>query len=419
MSARDPQHLEDRRRHGSQRLRGDQRRRGEWSGIGPVDAWGTRRRSTLLPELTLVHADLHNHTLLSDGAGDPADAFASMRREGLDVAAITDHLTVGPTVLGRLGLAGKGSLDRAGWAQLAELADAANDEGTFVALRGFEWSHRRLGHVSVWDSTGLARPCPDDESLPALWQWLLTSGDARHALAGFNHPGGRGTARFGGFHFEQALVERMVGLELFNKADDYLFEGAGQEGSPLVDCLARGWRPALLGVSDEHGSAWGAPEGKGRSGLWVSELSRWGVREALLSRRTFATRAKGLRLAVTVGGVPMGDVLRHSRGDVEIDVDVDMGPGSAGRPLSIQVLRPAERMPAVAAAVDAHVPGPEERPVRLHVELDAGEGAWAVVRVSDPSQPADPRADAQYARLGRTVAYASPVWLDAGPPTVS
>jgi predicted metal-dependent phosphoesterase TrpH len=48
-------------------------------------------RSRLVPGPFLAHADLHNHTRLSDGRGDPAAAFPALRAAVLDVAAITDH----------------------------------------------------------------------------------------------------------------------------------------------------------------------------------------------------------------------------------------------------------------------------------------------------------------------------------------
>ena len=63
--------------------------------LGPAtDAYGTSRASRLDRTRLLVHADMHNHTLFSDGDGHAADAFASMRSYGLDVAALTDHSTV-------------------------------------------------------------------------------------------------------------------------------------------------------------------------------------------------------------------------------------------------------------------------------------------------------------------------------------
>lgn len=387
--------------------------------ISPDDAYGTRRSSPLLPGVALAHADLHNHTLLSDGAGDPADAFASMRRSGLDIAAITDHaeLITGVARLLPAGVSRRvGGLDDAGWGQVAQLAEEADERGGFVAIRGFEWSHPVLGHVSVWGTERFTNPLATlGRSVVPLYEWLSRRDGGADGLTGFNHPGGRGTSRFSGFRFHPGAAERMVSLEMFNKTDDYLYQDTekGQD-SALVACLAAGWRPGLLGASDEHGDSWGEPEGKGRAGLFVRELSRAGVREALLARRSFATRVKGLRFAATLGGVPMGGSLRHRRGPVEVLVDVDLGSGSKGRPLSVQVLRPASGMPVLAAVVDVEVPGPDDGPVCFEVDLDVDDGDWAVVRLSDPARPADRRARGDYDRLGEALAYASPVWLDAG-----
>ena len=114
---------------------------------------GAARRSRICPGTVLVHADLHNHTLLSDGAGDPEAAFPSMRDAGLDVAALTDHAIRGATVEGT----GRGGtpwigLDRAGWRRTGKLADTYDRPGEFTAIRGFEWSHPQLGHVNAWFS---------------------------------------------------------------------------------------------------------------------------------------------------------------------------------------------------------------------------------------------------------------------------
>jgi hypothetical protein len=63
--------------------------------VGPSDAYGTTRESRLFPGSFVVHTDMHNHTLLSDGAGDPERAYGSMRDAGLDVACLTDHTVTG------------------------------------------------------------------------------------------------------------------------------------------------------------------------------------------------------------------------------------------------------------------------------------------------------------------------------------
>ncbi|HYY81308.1 MAG TPA: CehA/McbA family metallohydrolase [Actinomycetes bacterium] len=376
-----------------------------------TDAWGTSRRSRLFPGPFLVHADLHNHTRLSDGRGDPARAFASMRAAGLDVAAITDHSRWAGLFLG-LPLAPPWTgIDRRAWARTAALADQADEPGRFVALRGFEWSHGSQGHVSVWASRRWTEPLRTfGPGMAPLWRWL--EGAGADGLVGFNHPGMGGRRRFGRFGYRPAMAERLVSMEIFNKTLDYLFQGTDRrEPSPLLQCLDAGWRVGLLGVTDEHGDDWGVPEGKGRAGLYVHELSRAGVLEALAARRVFASRAKGLRLDAAVEGVRMGGAVHLERvRPLRVEVDLDRGPAWPGRPLSVQVLRPGAGMPTLAAAVEV-VPGGPGGPAAFEVEVDPAAGDWLVLRVSDPAGPADPRARGPWAELGYGLAYSSPFWL--------
>jgi hypothetical protein len=88
-------------------------------------------------------------------------------------------------------------------------------------------------------------------------------------------------------------------------------------------------------VTDEHGADWGCPGGKGRTGLYVRELTRHGVTQALAARRFFASRVKGLRLdaALTSSGASGGDAperrarmgatLAHAAGPALVEVDLD------------------------------------------------------------------------------------------------
>jgi hypothetical protein len=374
------------------------------------DAWGTSRQSRLFPGPWLVHADLHNHTTLSDGSGDPGDAFASMRAAGVDVAALTDHSRWASITFGLMGLPGTAGIDRGDWETTRRLAEEANDSGEFVAMRGFEWSSATHGHANVWGSerftdplrTGLVRIGP-------FWRWLDRKG--RDSLAGFNHAGSS-ALRFGRFRYYPGVAERVVSFEIFNKLDDHLLVGT-ERGRPstLVECLDAGWKVGLLGVSDEHGANWGVPEGKGRAGLYVRELTRAGVFEALAARRFFASRVKGLRLDAALNGTRMGRTVPHRGGPARITLDLDKA-GWTGRQLGVQVLRPGKGMPTLAAAVDVRVPGPDEPVVAFDVDLDPAAGAWVVLRVTDPAGPVDPRATGEWAGLGRAIAYSSPFWLD-------
>ena len=393
---------------------------------------GALRTSRISSGTTLVHADLHNHTLLSDGDGNPEDAFVSMRAAGLDVAALTDHATLSDHLLGDpltaampAGYSQLGGLTREGWERTGVLADGADRPGAFTAMRGFEWSEPTLGHVNVW-FTDEWTDVVDVGQMGPLYRWLarqtnlvgLGDGGAE-GIAGFNHPG-REPGRFDEFRFDRTVADRMVSLEMFNRRDDYLFEGyADGRTSPLVACLDAGWRTGLSGVTDEHGTDWGFPEGKGRTGLWVTEHSRRGVLAAMRARRFFATRTSGLRVDATaeivgrspaVAPVRMGGVLTMRRADVRFAVDVDRGADWAGKPLTVQVLRPGAQVPDVVDVVDT-VAG---EVARFTLSLDAADGDWVALRISDPSQPNRTPGPDGHACNDLGVAYASPWWIEPG-----
>jgi hypothetical protein len=374
---------------------------------------GAARSSRISRGTLLVHADLHNHTLLSDGVGAPEAAFPAMRDAGLDVAALTDHAIRGAAVEGT-GAGGTPwiGLDRAGWRRTGEFADAYDRPGEFTAIRGFEWSHPQLGHVNAWftdDFTDVAT----HGAMGELYAWLTRVGrrngvPTAAGLAGFNHPG-REDGRFADFRYLAAAAEQMVSLEMFNRTDDYLFQGvAAGATSPLVACLDAGWRTGLLGVSDEHSANWGLRPGTGRTGLWVAEHSRAGVAEALRARRFFATRVAGLRVDATAGGVRMGSVLRHRQGPVHFVLDLDRGPSWMGRALQVQVLRPGTPVPVVADIIEVRCGDL----ARFTVPMSIEEGTWTVLRVADPDTHGPTHGPPNHPANNHALAYTSPWFLE-------
>ena len=365
------------------------------------------RRSRLSEGTFCAHGDLHNHTLLSDGDGDPADAYGSLRAAGLDVAALTAHAHAGG--------ASVHGLDEEAWRRTGVYADAADTPGAFAAIRGFEWTEPYLGHINVWLSSHYSDVVALGDMAP-FFAWLTRDphnglGGGADGLAGFNHPG-RERGCFEEFRYFPAVHDRVVSLEIFNRREDYLFEGhADGRPSPLIQCLAAGWRPGLSGVSDEHGADWGFVAGKGRTGLWLRELTRRGVMEALRARRFFATRESGLRLDATLDGTRMGGAVRvtGAAGSVTVAVDIDRGPAWHGMPVEVQVLRPGPAVPQVV-----HVqPTRLGEVCRFRMGLDAREGGWMVLRVADPSRPNEQPGPPGHPANVRALAYTSPWWLEA------
>jgi hypothetical protein len=387
-------------------------------------------RATHLREyrgLTVVQGDLHNHTFLSDGEGDPAGAFGAMRAAAVDVAALTDHATMaqGVPTCGdchtiREPLTGDGStpnhllgINEASWQRLRALADDAHVDGRYVALRGFEWSSPTLGHMNVWFSERYTDPAhtvglEETTGMRLFYDWLdrdpatpaLEGGS--DGIAGFNHPG-REAGRFGQFVYDAGIAERVVSIEVFNRGEDYLFEGvADGRVSPIAQCLNAGWTVGLIGVSDHHGSGWGSQPEKGRAGLWVRQLTRAGVREAMLARRFFATVEPGLRLAATANGAPMGSgAPRDPRRPAEIVLDLEGASAAPGR-LNVQVLGAGEPLPSILA--EFTLPGEGRHKLRVHT----GDSPWVLLRVSDLDGHDERAAGTPYDAFGRAIAYTSP-----------
>jgi hypothetical protein len=352
------------------------------------------RTSRISRGTTLVHADLHNHTLLSDGMGEPELAFESMRTAGLDVAALTDHATDSAFT----------GVTAAKWGQLGKLADQANRPGAYTTLRGFEWSHNHIGHINIWYTDEYADLAVAGDTT-ALYQWLL----ATDGVAAFNHPG-RQREMFGDFAYDARLARHMVGLEMFNNGDEYVFGGWPKHPSPLVACLNAGWRTGLTGTPDEHGQDWGQDDDKGRTGLWVTANTRDGVLAAMRARRFFASRLKDLRLDATANGVRMGGRLPLAKGDVTFRLDFDGGPELAGRPLCLQVLRPGPTTPEVAAMLEVQT----GQVTSVVVPVDVADGDWVTLRLSDPTRDNETPGPIGHPCNDYGLAYSSPWWLTGG-----
>lgn len=389
------------------------------------------RRSRLVDDSRLVYADLHNHSMLSDGLGDPEQAFALMRAAGLDVAALTDHASIPHHRIEDLGLEhypdadalaiarlGPRGIDEAAWLRTALIADAHDVPGEFTAIRGFEWTEPWLGHVNVWFS-GDYLPVTTPGQVHGLHEWL--SHHEPDAIFGYNHPG-REPGRMHEYEAPDAaylvdadttsLTSRMVALELFNRTFDFLFEGV-RDGlaSPIVSCLDAGWRPGFIGSSDEHGRHYGLV-GRGRTGLWVREHSREGVRDALLDRRTFATREAGLRLDATLDGVRMGrEIPAATRHELQVDV---ADPAYDGKQLDVQVLiGDGAGQPVLAGG------GPITCGQVADFEIAlAPETPWAFVRIADPAQANTTPGRAGHPANSRALAYGSPWWFGGLPQRV-
>jgi hypothetical protein len=266
-----------------------------------------RRRLQVEPPLLDAKSDykpyntyfgyLHAHSELSDGEGDPVEAYTyAYGVGGLDFFALTDH--------GEL-------LDPWPWAneweELVNAAEALYQPGTYVTLWGFEWSNPILGHINVLNTPDYTSSI-SDFLITDLYDWLS---DRPEGFGRFNHPGDYDDLFTEFLHMElyPEAVPQMVGIETWNgndSFDQYYYDGGWvSEYSYWDEGNLLGWYLGALGGQDNHRRGWGLLNDF-RIAVLAEELTREHIVAAYLNRRFYATEDKDLYLDLRCRGYPMG-----------------------------------------------------------------------------------------------------------------
>ncbi len=225
----------------------------------------TAEAGALADGMNLYRGNLHSHTVYSigEGEGTPAEAFTWARDTiGLDFYAITDHAEF---------------LNPLTWWATGVQANRFNNDGGFVAMRGFEWSNPYFGHSVVLGTSSYTNAILNPTfDLFALWV------DANNAMAQFNHPG-REAGAFDSFAYDSAIVDNFYGLETGNKevgAND------GEYYSWYVKALDAGWKVAPVENQDNHAPALNSTH---RTVIVSPTLTRASLMDALKARRVYGS----------------------------------------------------------------------------------------------------------------------------------
>jgi hypothetical protein len=365
---------------------------------------------------------IHEHTAYSDGQPGtrPADAFAAVRQRGSSFMVSTEHsdtfhlpIVTNPDCIGPA-LPQCVSSDQEEpanslrkWDAIREQTDAATD-GSFVGVRGFEWTNDRHGHINVLFSTNNTNAKIDGgyASMDTFWDWLtrpVASGGGADALATFNHPGRRELGELvpGGFispftpdeevdgsdwdafRYVPAADHQMAGMELFNGGSDYGDADAVHPAGSYGEALDKGWHVGAVGAEDTHDDTWGAPERR-KTVLLSESLERAALKEAFAARRFYAIRQQGLRIGFTADGQPMGSRLQKAAG---APIDFTAGGVAPDSQLELVTSGGAVVARGTGTLSTTRPASPEER--------------WYFLRVRDPQ--------------GQSIAYSSPVWSELNP----
>lgn len=218
--------------------------------------------------------DLHAHTSYSDGSQEPQDAFAYARDvAGLDIMVVTDHLEQ---------LYWVPPVNR--WGECKSQADAAYAPGTFLADCGYEYGSGFI--MPTFQSTGHNNVFFADSLFPAVQtdfhDFYNSLAACASCIGQFNHPGSEPTQTWNNFEYNIAADDR---ISLFE------FNGGGATWVLFLEALDAGWHVSPMLNQDNHSANWGTANDE-RSGLYMADLTRVAMHDAMSARRTFMTEDK-------------------------------------------------------------------------------------------------------------------------------
>jgi hypothetical protein len=259
---------------------------------------------------TLLWADLHGHSGLSDGTGTPDDYFEYARDvAALDVIALTDHDHWGMRFL---------DATPELWQRIRHATQRFHRPGAFVTLLGYEWTSWLQGHRHVLYFSDPSDPTAGIlSSLDPRYQtpdqlWSALSG--RPALTFAHHSAGGPVSTNWRFAPPPELepITEVASIHGSSEAPD----SPGPIYSPVPgnyvrDALELGYRFGFIGSGDSHDGhpgLGGLATGDGAAGLAAivgAERTRASVLAALRARRTYATNGPRIYLAVRLEGTSL------------------------------------------------------------------------------------------------------------------
>lgn len=263
----------------------------------------------------LFWGDLHTHTALSDGNGQPEDHF-EIAKSHLDFWAMADHAYDEEVFSLDYRKSGQGrQLLNEQWGHVQQLCRAHEDPGRFVPLLGYEWTNFRYGHHNVY-YLDYDQPIRMPATLPALYAAL----ENVDALVIPHHPGYPVgiCGKDWDFHDERlspfveiyslhGSSETPEGVRPLLTPGSWMGPG-GAEGCVQAG-LARGHKLGIIASSDSHGDHPGAYD-LGLVAAYAEDLTRQRLWESFRNRRVYAVTGDRIQLDFSINGRPMGSTVR-------------------------------------------------------------------------------------------------------------
>jgi hypothetical protein len=227
------------------------------------------------------------------------------------------------------------------WQSIRDAVGAHHEPGRFVTLLGYEWTNWLHGHrhVLYFDDalTGEVYSFMDPRYQTPSQLWDALRGQLAMTFA--HHSAGGPISTNWSYPPDPVLepITEVTSVHGSSEAADSpsaIYNPV--PGNFVRDALDHGYRFGFIGSGDSHDGHPGlahiaSPTGGGLAAIFVEELSRKSVLDALRSRRTYATNGARNWLEVSIDGHPMGSTL-VGRGAMDSDA-------ASGTPAKTQTLR--------------------------------------------------------------------------------
>lgn len=320
-----------------------------------VDGEALEQSRESLATMNVYLGSFHGHSAASDGSGSPAQVFNWAKSGGaFDFYILTDHAEL---------------LSNTEWSTNATLADQYNQDGVFVAMRGFEYSNPFNGHANVFGTSGKKAWFLSANS--TFYNWV----NANDGIGQFNHPGDSGS--FSNYNYVANVADNFKMMETANGGDR---NSSGKFIGYYHTALAKGWKLAPTGNLDNHSLS----DSGVRTGVLATSLTRAGIVDAMRARRVFSSDDQYIELRFSLGDRWMGEAVSSAVGAHTFDLNV----------ISDEVISKVELVVKGVVTASA-APGTATVAWRPSIEVTADTYAYAKVTEADGN-----------------VALSAPIWID-------
>ena len=383
-----------------------------------------------LSSLKQLRGGIHAHSAYSDGDihSLPSDYYRIAAAQGLDFFAGTEHSdTYNPNIFISTGSDCFTTPDNLltcltpnddklrKWSATAEQASAATT-GTFTALRGFEWTSDRFGHINVLFSSDITNAKIDGGyiDMGTFYSWLRRDpgfpllGGGSDGIAIFNHPNDKKLSNsdpgrnWNLLQQVAAADTQMVGMELFNSGGTDDPDGGRRDyyADWYMTALDQGWHVGAVGGEDMHDTSWALPIHP-KTIILAADRQPATLRSAMLERRMFAqvSREPGEDLVIEMDaeGHPMGSQLSCGAGKtVPLTVKVKTVSGGAFNGI-LRLYDHANPQLLLASTSGDPISTAAGDTLSYQLPVQADGEHWFFVRVDSAA--------------GQSLAYTSPVWI--------